>query len=97
MNIPFSPETIKTELDIKDFFVWLVNDQFLSFHCDTPFEDYVNYHSGERIYTDEEASKLDILMDRCFELHEDVYQIGMEVIKEHVFPEMGIEYSDKAA
>ncbi len=70
MNIPFSPESIKTESDIKDFFVWLVDNQNLNFHCDTPFEDYVYCNTDDRVYTDAEAALLNAVMDKCFEIKE---------------------------
>ncbi len=95
MNIPFSPENIKTEADIKTYFIWLVDDQFLNFHCDTPFEDYVYHSTNDRVYTDEEAALLNAAMDRCFEIKEDVYEIGMAVIKEYVFPEIGADYDER--
>lgn len=53
MDIPFTPASIHTEADIKAFFVWLVEDQDLNFHCDTPFEDYINIKTRKRTYTDE--------------------------------------------
>ncbi|NJN98030.1 MAG: hypothetical protein HC875_30100 [Anaerolineales bacterium] len=93
MNIPFNPDSIKTEGDIRAFFVWLVNDQYLNFHPDTPFEGYVYYGTNDRVYSDEVAAILNAVMDKCFEIKDDVYEIGLEVIKEHVYPEMGIDYS----
>lgn len=92
MNIPFSSDNIKTEADIKAFFVWLVADQYLNFHPDTPFEDYVYYDTNDRVYSDESAASLNAIMDRCFEIKEDVYEIGLEVFKEYVYPEMGVDY-----
>ncbi len=94
MNIPFNPESIKTEADIKAFFIWLVNDQFLNFHCDTPFEDYINIETKMPVYTDGEANQLNAIMDKCFEIKEDVYLIGLEVFKEYVFPEIEADYDD---
>jgi Holliday junction resolvasome RuvABC ATP-dependent DNA helicase subunit len=93
MNIPFSPSNIKTGSDVKAFFVWLVMDQNLNFNPDTPFEDYVRFETGEPIYTAEEATQLKEIMDRCFEIN-DVYEIGFGVIKELVFPEMGVDYDE---
>ncbi|MFN8456351.1 MAG: hypothetical protein U0401_17065 [Anaerolineae bacterium] len=92
MNFPFSPPNIKTELDVQSFFKWLVNDQYLNFHPDTPFEDYVYYGTDNRVYSNEAAVSLNAVMDKCFEIKEDVYEIGLEVIKEHVFPKMGADY-----
>jgi hypothetical protein len=83
VNIPFVPENIQTEADIKTFFVWLVSDQHLNFHPDTSFENYVDYETDERIYTDEEARQLNTLMDKCFEIKKDVHEIGIKVFKEY--------------
>ncbi len=94
MNVPFGLTNIKTETDIKAFFVWLVKDQHLNFHCDTPFEDYVYYGTDDRVYSNEEATLLNAMMRKCFEIKADVYTIGLEVIKEHVFPEMGADYDE---
>lgn len=92
MDIPFTPINIKTEADIKAFFIWLVDDQYLNFHPDTPFENYVDYDTGKRVYSDEAAVLLNALMDRCFEIKEDVYEIGLEVFKEYMYPEMKTDY-----
>ncbi|MCP4373461.1 MAG: hypothetical protein GY797_35970 [Deltaproteobacteria bacterium] len=80
MTIPFNLESIKTEADIKVFFIWLVNDQYLNFHPDTPFEDYVYYDTDDQVYTDEETALLNDMMDRCFEIKEDVYEIGIKAL-----------------
>ncbi|MCK6628922.1 MAG: hypothetical protein L6R45_27550 [Anaerolineae bacterium] len=92
MNIPFSSDSVKTEADIKAFFVWLVTDQYLNFHPDTPFEDYVYYGTNDHVYSNETAALLNAIMDRCFEIKEDIYEIGLEVFKEYVYPEMGTYY-----
>lgn len=94
MDVLFNLSNIKTESEIKAFFIWLVNDQHLNFHCDTPFEGYVYYGTDDRVYSDEEATLLNAMMRRCFEIKEDVYMIGFEVIKELMFPEMGVDYDE---
>lgn len=59
------PETIQSESDVRDFFLYLTVDRHLIFYPDDSFECYLS-HSGERFFTAEESRKYDDLMRECF-------------------------------
>lgn len=70
--------------DVKEFFIWLCDDEGLSFHPDTPFEDYTNAF-GKTIYTPEESRILNRLMEVCFTIckakDEDIYDLSIDIAK----------------
>jgi len=66
-------KSIKTRRDVSKFFRWLLDDQRLNFHPDTPFEGYVRYTTGSPVYTEAEADVLNKLMRQAFEVADDVY------------------------
>jgi hypothetical protein len=84
--------SIDTIEDVRSFFQLLYDKYDLNFHPDDPFADYVN-QKGERLFSDEEASQLDQVMEKCFEVCEtvnvDIYQIGLEVQQDQ-FKKRGI-------
>lgn len=76
-------EKIETIEDVTTFFLQL-KEEDLNFHPDTPFEDYVNIETNERIYTDEESQIRNKLLDDCFTICDDadvdIYELGMEIL-----------------
>ena len=65
---------ITTTEDVKEFFAWLTNEA-IPFHPDDSFHDYEGI-------TFDEATELDLMMDKCFdvceEAGEDIYAIALE-------------------
>ena len=70
--------------DVVKFIVWLVFYENINFHPDDDFKDYVNYKTGKRSYSDEEAAYLNLTMSRCFHICEkeslDIYQLSLYVM-----------------
>jgi len=68
--------------DVKAFAKQLIAEG-LNFHPDDDFNDYVNIENKIPIYSNEEASKRNELMDKCFEVCElegiDIYELMLEV------------------
>ena len=70
---------INTIEDVKLFAYQLVNEENLSFHPDNDFGDYINTDTKAATYNTEQASHLNMLMDKCFVVCEqsgiDIYEI----------------------
>lgn len=81
---------ISTIEDIKLFAQQLVNDEDLSFHPDNDFADYINTETKAATYNTEQASHLNMLMVKCFDVCEqsgiDIY----EIMGEPLFQKMRI-------
>lgn len=83
---------VNTVNDVETFFRWLIEDQNLSLHPDTPFNDYVFNGDGpsdnRRVYSDEQAKQLDEVMEACFEFCDkkdiDIYMIGLEFLHKYM-------------
>lgn len=79
---------IRSVEDIKGLFHHLLEDRKLSYHPDDDFKDYVNFKTGERTFTDEEAGLYNRLMEEAFEVCEmagvDIYGIGLDEFIEKV-------------
>jgi len=61
--------TIKTTKDVQHFFQFLYDEYDLDFHPDDSFHQYIN-RMGARLFTEEEADYLDIVMQSCFDVCE---------------------------
>ena len=79
---------IKSVEGVEVFFHHLLEDKKLSYHPDDDFKDYVNFKTGERTYTDDEAKLDNRLMGEAFEVCEaadvDIYGIGLNEFIEKV-------------
>lgn len=57
----------------------------IGFHPDTPFNDYINTYTRKRIFTDDEAEKLDTTLAECSgvckKLDLDIYGITKEIMQ----------------
>ena len=74
------PKTVKTIEDAKTVIQWFENTLGGGFHPDTPIADYVNTGTGEQTYTDAEISRLQPLIDGCFDIMGDeVYDYSWEL------------------
>jgi hypothetical protein len=45
-------EKLKTEKDVRKFFLYLLNVKGLNFHPDTPFDDYIHINTNITITID---------------------------------------------
>ena len=79
-------EIIKTEKDLRDMLAEVIGYLGWAFHPDDPMTDYVRRDTGEPSYTQEEAQRLDHLMDEAFDFCNqqglDIYELSMEICKE---------------
>lgn len=75
---------INTVADVNNFFDWLVKDVGANLHPDDPFDLYVNSHTGERTFSDDDAAYYDSVMDKCFDVCDknnvDIYTIGLNTL-----------------
>jgi hypothetical protein len=79
------PEQIQNTEDIRAFITYLVMEECLNFHPDTPFTDYICYTSNKPTYTSEECQQRENLLDQCFTLAGDeVYEIGEEIQRANI-------------
>lgn len=75
--------------DIRSFVEYIINTEQVSFHPDTPFNDYINLETKERTYTDEEAELRDSKLQECFEFgemngfdaHEMISSYGLSLVQ----------------
>lgn len=78
-------ESINTVDDVRMFFKYLVNDKELNFHPDTDFTDYINISTGKTIFSDEEITRYNRIMDSCFVVcnkhNVDIYDFGIQTLK----------------
>ena len=77
---------IKTIEDVKSFFTDLVYKLELNFHPDDSFDQYIT-ENGRQLFTQQEASVFDSLMNECFNVCDqndtDIYEICMEIINKY--------------
>ena len=78
--------------DVKKWFLEIMQNDDLSFHPDDSFGQYG--HLGPdgawiNLYSPDEAARMQALMDKAFDVcdaaGEDIYDIGLQVMKEHGF------------
>ena len=73
---------INTIEDVKKFINMLYIEFNLNLHPDDPFQDYID-KDGKEIFTNEEATKLNKIMDDAFDVCEknnvDIYEISLEI------------------
>lgn len=76
---------ITTIEEVKAFASYLINNLGVNLHPDNDFADYVRYATGERTFTDEEATIGNRLMEECFDVCEkrgvDIYELLLPLIK----------------
>mgnify|MGYP003405241994 CR=1 FL=1 len=79
-------QTINTEKDLREMLTEVISYLGWAFHPDDPMTDYVRRDTGEPSYSQEEAERLDLLMDEAFEFCKqhgvDIYELSMEISKE---------------
>lgn len=66
-------------MGVEKFFDHLLDQRKLTFHPDTPFEDYINIETREPSFTKEEVETYNRLMEESFSICEsegiDIYEI----------------------
>jgi hypothetical protein len=62
--------SIKTLQDVKSFVHILMEEENLTFHPDTPFEDYIVIQTNEPAYSKEEVELRSSLLNQAFDLGE---------------------------
>lgn len=62
-RLPF--RAIKTTKDVVKYFTYLMKEERLNFHADTPFSDYVG-EGGKPTYNKKQAAARAALLDECF-------------------------------
>lgn len=76
---------IKTANDVKEFFVFLIEQKNLNFHPDTDFGEYVNFETEVPTFDSKETSHYNKLMDDSFEVCEsenvDIYNLALSILK----------------
>lgn len=73
------PKAIRTTADARRFAAFLRDEWHLATHPDDRFEDYVEWSSGSRLFSEQECDTLNALMEQAFEACEaegtDIYEI----------------------
>ena len=82
--------SIKTLDDVKNFAIYLIRDKKISIHPDDDFNDYVDYVTGESIYTKPEAKLMNDLMGSCFKICEDEGEDIYEIMNRILLEETGL-------
>ena len=74
---------IRTIKDVK-LFAYKLTKENVAFHPDDDFNDYINFLTGERLYSKKVALHRNHLMDQCFQvcngLNTDVYDVMHNVV-----------------
>ncbi len=81
---------INTIEDVKLFAFQLVNEENLSFHPDNDFAEYINMETKAATYNTEQVSRLNMLMDKCFDVCEKSDEDIYELMSEPLFQRMKI-------
>jgi hypothetical protein len=82
------PDAITSTDDVKKFFIYLYRVEKLCFHPDDPFDDYIDFFTKEKTFSDEQCKRYDDLMRQSFDVCNKVdadfiYEIGMQLCEEH--------------
>ena len=78
--------TIRIDKVLREMLTEIIGYLGLAVHPDDPMTDYVHRDTGEPSYTQEEAQRLDHLMDEAFDFCNqqglDIYELSMEICKQ---------------
>lgn len=78
-------QTINTENDLRTMMAEVIGYHGWAFHPDDPMTDFVRRDTGEPSYSQEEAERLDNLMNKAFGFCEqrgiDIYELSMKISK----------------
>lgn len=74
-----------TPVTAKAWYLQLVMDFGPGFNPDTDANDYINQYTGEKTFNESQAEQFNKSVEKLFELLNDPYDIGLEVIWSHIF------------
>ena len=73
---------LEDAMDVKRWFEHLIDGLQISIHPDDPFEEYVNFETGEPCFDPETSALLNEKMRQAFDIcGDDIYGIGIEIIR----------------
>jgi hypothetical protein len=83
--------------DVVKFFAYLMKEEHLNFHADTPFSDYVG-EKGKPTYTKKEAAARSALLDECFKVCKrdlwDIHTLSIRAYNEALAEYHNISFRD---
>lgn len=81
-------QDINTTQDVQRFFEYIVYDLGINFHIDTPFSDYVYNYNDKPCFSNREALRLQVMMEKSFEVCEsqnvDIYEIALDTLQSFI-------------
>lgn len=78
----YLPTKIKSKDDIRKLSYDLVYKYKINYHCEESFNDYINFKTKKRVFTEKQANKLNNLMDQCMGLDADyTFEVGIYHLK----------------
>lgn len=76
---------ITTVADVKAFFHHLVDERKLNFHPDDDFASYVSFDDKKPLFSDEEVTMYNRLMEESFDTCKaagvDIYELGLQELQ----------------
>lgn len=81
-------QDINTTQDVQRFFEYIVYDLGINFHIDTPFSEYVYNYNDKPCFSNREALRLQVMMEKSFEVCEsqnvDIYEIALDTLQSFI-------------
>lgn len=81
-------QNLNTIEDVQRFFEYIIYELGINFHVDTPFSDYVYNYNDKRCFTKSEALRLQIMMEKSFEICDnesvDIYEIALNTLQSFI-------------
>jgi len=78
-------QELQTIQDVQKFFSYIVYDLGINFHIDTPFSDYVYNYNNKRCFSNKEALRLQVMMERAIDICNDngvdEYEIALNILE----------------
>jgi hypothetical protein len=79
---------LNTSQDVQRFFEYIIYDLGINFHVDTPFSDYVYNYNDKPCFTNKEALRLQIMMEKSFEICDienvDIYELALNTLQSFI-------------
>tara|TARA_E500000318_G_C3489335_1_gene183670 strand:+ start:50 stop:322 length:273 start_codon:yes stop_codon:yes gene_type:complete len=78
----YLPTKIKSKDDIRKLSYDLIYKYKVNYHCEEGFENIIDYKTSKKTFTDEQANKLNNLMDQCLKVDADyTFEIALNHLK----------------
>jgi hypothetical protein len=81
-------QDLQTSQDVQRFFEYIIYDLGINFHVDTPFSDYVYNYNDKPCFTNKEALRLQIMMEKSFEICDienvDIYELALNTLQSFI-------------